>query len=1093
MSGSIGRRILLVEDEAIIAMTEKMELEKFGYSVRTVATGEKAVETVQSSSDIDLVLMDIDLGKGIDGTQAAEIILKTRDIPVVFLSSHTDPEIVEKTEKITSYGYVVKSSSITVLDASIKMALKLFDAVIKENAKEESLRQSEQKYKTLFNEMLDGFALHEIICNSAGVPVDYRFLDVNPVFERMTGLKAMDIVGHTVLEVMPGTEKYWIDTYGKVALSGEPVVFENYASALGKHFLVRAVRPAVNHFACVFEDITERKKAEQRLKASEELLAETESIGKVGGWSFNIDTLELKWTDEVYRIHEVEIVPSTNVDVGINFYTKESRPIIERAVQRAIEYGENYDLDLEIITAKGNTRAVHTIGMADLKNRRIYGFFQDITDRKQVEEELRRFKTISDHAIYGNAIADLQGNLIYVNRFFASIHGYEPRELIGKHFSIFHNEHQMNTVGNLIASLLREGFFAPTTVWHCHQDGTEFPMLMSGILIEDDYGNPQYLASSAVDITELKRADDALIEREALFRGMFKDHSAVMLLIDPGTGQIIKANQAASQFYGYSLEVLLQMKIQQLNILSPAEVAKEMGSALNRQFNIFNFRHKLADGQVRDVEVHSAPISIQHQTLLFSIVHDITERKQAEESLHKSEAIKNTMVSNISDVIVVIDKNGVNQYKSPNITKLFGWKPEELIGKNTWDTVHPDDLEACQNLFGTILHKPDATGSIELRYKRKDGRYVWIDITIRNLLHDKDIQGILGNYHDITDRKLAEASLTESVKSYHDLIALIPVGVYIFWVRVDGRLEFEYVSDRWCEMHRVSREDVLMDVGVANNLVHPDERDSFLACNQEAARDRKQFKWEGRFITGDGVLRHLRIESIPVVLENGDIRCFGVTHDITAQKKAEEEIKKQLSEKEILLREVHHRVKNNIANIKGLLSLQAGSTENAEVKAKLQEAISRVHSLQVLYEKLLLSEDLHEVSMKSFLEGLIESLVVAFDSGKTVLIEKQISDFKIDAKKAFYVGIIVNELLTNVFKYAFGNCDKGMVSVSIDKEAGKVTLIIKDDGCGFDERALEDSSTGFGRTIVKMLVEQLDGTYSSGNEDGARSVVRFGI
>lgn len=205
----IGRRILLVEDEAVIAMSEKMELEKFGYAVRTVTTGEKAVEAVKTTTDIDLILMDINLGNGIDGTQAAEIILKSREIPVVFLSSHTDPAIVGKMEKITSYGYVVKSSSITVLDASIKMALKLFDAVVKENEKEESLRRSEQKYKTLFNEMLDGFALHEIICDSAGVPVDYRFLDVNPVFERMTGLKAADIMGRTVLEVMPGTENYW--------------------------------------------------------------------------------------------------------------------------------------------------------------------------------------------------------------------------------------------------------------------------------------------------------------------------------------------------------------------------------------------------------------------------------------------------------------------------------------------------------------------------------------------------------------------------------------------------------------------------------------------------------------------------------------------------------------------------------------------------------------------------------------------------------------------------------------------------------------------------------------------------------------------
>ena len=123
-------------------------------------------------------------------------------------------------------------------------------------------RKAERDYQTLFHEMLDGFALHEIICDADGKPVDYRFLAVNPSFERMTGLAAGDIVGRTVLEVLPGTEPYWIETYGRVALTGEPVFFENEHHALGKHFLVTAFRPAPMQFACIFAEITERKRAE---------------------------------------------------------------------------------------------------------------------------------------------------------------------------------------------------------------------------------------------------------------------------------------------------------------------------------------------------------------------------------------------------------------------------------------------------------------------------------------------------------------------------------------------------------------------------------------------------------------------------------------------------------------------------------------------------------------------------------------------------------------------------------------------------------------------------------------------------------------
>jgi len=122
------RTVLLVEDEAIIALAEKKTLEAYGYAVVLAHSGERAIECFQRNAAIDSVLMYIDLGAEIDGTETSAAILKIHEIPVVFLSSHTEPAMVEKTEKITSYGYVVKDSSATVLDASIKMAFKLFDA-----------------------------------------------------------------------------------------------------------------------------------------------------------------------------------------------------------------------------------------------------------------------------------------------------------------------------------------------------------------------------------------------------------------------------------------------------------------------------------------------------------------------------------------------------------------------------------------------------------------------------------------------------------------------------------------------------------------------------------------------------------------------------------------------------------------------------------------------------------------------------------------------------------------------------------------------------------------------------------------------------
>ncbi|MDD2236270.1 MAG: PAS domain S-box protein [Kiritimatiellae bacterium] len=135
---------------------------------------------------------------------------------------------------------------------------------------EQALLEAQKNYEMLFREMLNGFAVHEIICDAQGTPVDYRFLVVNPAFERLTGLKAEDILGRTVLDVFPQTEQTWIETCGRVAINGDSIVCENELGSLGKRFEVTAFRPNPGQFACIFVDITKRRKAEEALRESEE-------------------------------------------------------------------------------------------------------------------------------------------------------------------------------------------------------------------------------------------------------------------------------------------------------------------------------------------------------------------------------------------------------------------------------------------------------------------------------------------------------------------------------------------------------------------------------------------------------------------------------------------------------------------------------------------------------------------------------------------------------------------------------------------------------------------------------------------------------
>ena len=132
--------------------------------------------------------------------------------------------------------------------------------------REQALGDSEQKYRLLFEGMVSGFALHEIICDEAGDPCDCRFLEVNPAFEKITGLGAGDIIGKRVLDVLPETEPHWIKTYGEVALTGEPAHFENYHQGLDKYFEVTAFSPRLGQFAVTFTDVTERRQAADTLR-----------------------------------------------------------------------------------------------------------------------------------------------------------------------------------------------------------------------------------------------------------------------------------------------------------------------------------------------------------------------------------------------------------------------------------------------------------------------------------------------------------------------------------------------------------------------------------------------------------------------------------------------------------------------------------------------------------------------------------------------------------------------------------------------------------------------------------------------------------
>lgn len=265
-------------------------------------------------------------------------------------------------------------------------------------------RQAEESYQILFREMLDGFAVHEMIFDGEGKPADYRFLGVNPAFERMTGVRGADVVGRTVLEVFPGIERHWIETYGQVVLTGQPVLFENYMASMGKHFQVTAFRSSANRFACIFADITERKQAEEKLaRVNAELetkvrertadLNEAQRIAHMGSWHLDVATNNVTWSEELYRMYGFDssrpVPPYTEHQ---KLFTPESWERLRVVVERVRQEGVPYELELEMVREDGKAAWMWVRGEAvrDAQGNivELRGVAQDITERQLAAAEL---------------------------------------------------------------------------------------------------------------------------------------------------------------------------------------------------------------------------------------------------------------------------------------------------------------------------------------------------------------------------------------------------------------------------------------------------------------------------------------------------------------------------------------------------------------------------------------------------------------------------------------------------------------------------------------------------------------------------------
>lgn len=875
------KTILLVEDETLIALDKQQELEKYGYNVLTVNTGEKAVEIAKENEDIELILMDIDLGKGIDGTEVSEIILKDRGIPIVFLSSHMEPEVVEKTEKITSYGYVVKSSSITVLDASIKMAFKLFQANIQ-------IEESDKKQKAMMSDITDVIG----IIGADGI-MKYK----SPNIEKRFGWLPEEIIGTDGFENIHPDDIERIKTDFANLLKEDNLtkkVEYRYKCKDGCYKPIELIAmnltkdPLINGVLLNYRDITDRKLAEEALRESEERLNRAEKVGRIGNWEYDVINNNIIWSDQAYDLYErdPELGPPTT-DEENKYYSDEVNNRLKGYAQQVIETGEplrDYEFQVKLVNGRIRIFIGAMIPLIDKNGRitKLYGIFQDITERKQSEEALRKSEDLL------NSIVDNIPDMIFVkdakelhyvryNKAQAEFVGYSKEEAIGKNdYDLFPKD-----LANFFTGKDREVLNAgtlldiPEETIHT-KDGAERILHTKKVPIFDGQGNPQYLLGISEDITERKRAEEEsdLSKKELLFLNSiafklvqltyseriekflpkqimaYSDAEiAVFSLYDPEKHVLITKHIEVDQYILKKIVEIGGDKILETETPVSAEVYAMMVDT------IIGIRSTLTE-----VTFGAIPVSISKAIQVitgidrfYAIAHVIDGDLfgttvlgfKKGKSAPREDLLKSfTSLATVSLKRMRVEKELIASEERLSLAMRAGnmgiWDFDVVNNKLTWDDqqfslygVKKESFGGAYETWKECVHPEDvqqADAEIQMALCGKkeydtDFRVVWPDGAIHIIhalakVHFGDAGQplrMIGTNFDITERKLADEALRESEERFR-LLAEHSADM-ISHLSPDGI--YLYVSPAWERILGYSSEELVGHSGF--EFIHPDD------------------------------------------------------------------------------------------------------------------------------------------------------------------------------------------------------------------------------------------------------------------------------
>ncbi len=469
--------------------------------------------------------------------------------------------------------------------------------------------------------------------------------------------------------------------------------------------------------------------------------------------------------------------------------------------------------------------------------------------------------------------------------------------------------------------------------------------------------------------------------------------------------------------------------------------------------------------------------------LIAFLLLQLKAKHEFDEKLKESEEKYRNIFENAVEGFYQTTPQGRFISANPAQARLFGYdSPQDLI-RSISDIAAQHYVDPEQRrIYRDTLERDGVIMGFEAELVKRDGTPVWVSLNSRAVKGDDGtILFLEGTAEDITSRKKAEEELRrkkEELDSYFtsslDLLCIANTSGH-----------FVRLNPEWEKVLGHSIAD--LEGRPFLDLVHPEDVDQTIAAVSQLNAQKPVENFVNRYRCKDGSYRWIEWRSKP----EGSM-IYAVARDITARKATEDALRTSLKDKELLLKEIHHRVKNNLMTISSILSLQSGMIEDPKARDALEVCRKRIQVMSLIHNKLYRSTDLAHISFKEYADDLLADLFVTHERHESgIVITKDIEDISFDIDTTIPLGLILNELFSNAMKHAFRGRTQGTLSISLRRDGDRLCLTVKDDGAGFPEELDFRRTDSLGLELVNTLTEQLDGDLELERGNGTQIRITF--